>query len=305
MSTRNYMDLTPIVLFIFNRPWHTKKTIEALQKNILASESNLFVFSDGPKTVADGPKVKEVRDYIRTINGFKSLSIIERDRNFGLAESIITGVTEVVNQYGKIIVMEDDLISSRNFLKFMNQALTTYKDQNEIFSVTGYNFLPKIPVGYKEQVFLSYRPSSWGWGTWADRWNKADWEVKDFDAFMKNKNDHVRFNRGGDDLTGMLVKQMKGEIDSWGIRWCYTHYKHSAYCIVPVTSKIKNIGFDNSGTHCGASGRYDVPLDDCTVEIELSRDIHINEDIVNAVANFHPKTFLQRIKVAIENYIHR
>jgi hypothetical protein len=303
MVDRNHMDLAPIILFVFNRPWHTKKTIEALQKNFLAGESNLFVFSDGPKTVADEPKVQEVRDYIRTFDGFKSISINERDRNFGLADSIINGVTGIVNQYGKIIVLEDDLISSSNFLKFMNQALTTYKGKKEIFSITGYNFLSKIPNGYREQVFLSYRPSSWGWGTWADRWNAADWEVKDFDTFMKNKNEQVRFNRGGDDLTGMLVKQMKGKIDSWGIRWCYTHFKHKAYCLVPVISKIKNIGFDNSGTHCAASGRYDVPLDDCTVEIELPSDIHINEDIVNAVADFHPKTFIQRIKVAIEKCI--
>lgn len=297
------MDLAPIVLFIFNRPWHTKQTIEALQKNILASESNLFVFSDGPKTAADELKVQEVRDYIKTIDGFKSLSIIEREKNFGLAESVITGVTEVVNVHGKIIVLEDDLISSHNFLKYINRALTTYKAKKELFSITGYNFLTDVPIGYREQVFLSYRPSSWGWGTWADRWNKADWEVRDFDTFMKNKNDQVRFNRGGDDLTAMLVKQMKGEVDSWGIRWCYTHFKHGAYCLVPVTSKIKNIGFDNSGTHCASSEKYDVPLDDCTVEIELPHDIQINEDIVNAVANFHPKTFIQRIKVAIGKYI--
>ena len=303
MSDSNYVDLAPIVLFIFNRPWHTTQTIEALQKNKLFGESHLFVFSDGPKIASDEPKVQEVRDYIKTIDGFKSLSIIERNRNVGLAESIIVGVTEIVNQYGKIIVLEDDLISSRNFLKFMNQALTTYEDKKEVFSITGYNFLTNVPNGYRDRVFLSYRPSSWGWGTWADRWNKSDWEVKDFDTFMKNKSDQVRFNRGGDDLTSMLAKQMKGEIDSWGIRWCYTHFKHGAYCLVPVTSKIKNIGFDNSGTHCASSEKYDVPIDDGTVEIELPRDLQVNEDIVNAVANFHPKTFLQRIKVAIGKYI--
>jgi len=301
MSGRNYRDLAPIILFVFNRPWHTRQTIEALQKNLYARESNLFVFSDGPKTVADESKVQEVRDYIRTCVGFKSMSIRERDRNFGLAESIITGVTEIVNQYGNIIVLEDDLISSPNFLKFMNRALMVYEGKKEIFSVTGYNFLSKIPDSYKEQVFLSYRPSSWGWGTWADRWEKADWEVKEYDAFMKNRAEQVRFNRGGDDLTGMLTQQMKGKLDSWGIRWCFTHFLHNAYCLVPVISKINNIGFDNSGTHCKSSEKYIVALDDCANEIDLPQDIKINEDISRAVYEFHRFTFINKIKF----FLHR
>lgn len=293
----------PIALFAYKRPLHTRRTVESLQENVLAKESELYVFCDGPKSDADHEGIAAVRDYIDSLTGFKRIHIKHRGINLGLAQSIIAGVTDVVNRHGCIIVVEDDLISSSNFLQFMNQALTAYETREKIFSVTGYNFLSKIPDGYKEQVFLSYRPSSWGWGTWADRWKKADWEVKDFNRFMKNRTDQFRFNRGGDDLTAMLAKQMKGEIDSWGIRWCYTHFKHGAYCLVPVTSKIKNIGFDNSGTHCALSGKYDVPLDDGTVEIELPRDIQINEEIVNAVANFHPKTFIQRIKVAIEKYI--
>lgn len=295
--------LAPIALFAYRRPWHTRKTVQSLQENVLAKDSELYIFCDGAKSDADQEDIREVRQYINTVKGFKKTYIINRERNWGLAKSVISGVTEVIERFGRIIVMEDDLVSSPNFLKFMNLALTTYEDRNELFSITGYNFLTNVPIGYREQVFLSYRPSSWGWGTWTDRWNKADWEVRDFDTFMKNKNDQVRFNRGGDDLTEMLVKQMKGEVDSWGIRWCYTHFKHGAYCLVPITSKIKNIGFDNSGTHCASSEKYDVPLDDCTVEIELPHDIQINEDIVNAVANFHPKTFIQRIKVAIGKYI--
>jgi hypothetical protein len=303
MSERNHMGLVPIVLFVFNRPWHTKQTIETLKKNSLAIESNLFFYSDGPKTVADEPKVKEVRDYINTLNGFKKIQITHREKNLGLAKSIISGVTDIVNKYGRVIVMEDDLISSVNFLEFMNQALIAYEANKEIFSVTGYNFLPRMPAGYKEQVFLSYRPSSWGWGTWADRWNKADWEVKNFDTFMRNKKDQVRFNRGGDDLTGMLVKQMKGEIDSWGIRWCFTHFLHDAFCIVPVVSKINNIGFDESGTHCIASGRYNVPLDDCKTEIDLPDDININVDITNAVYKFHKFSFIQKFRFIIERWM--
>lgn len=293
----------PIALFVYKRPFHTKKTVESLQKNVMVQDSELHVFCDGPKSDADNEDIAAIRDYINSLTGFKKVHITHREQNLGLAKSIISGVTDVVNRHGRIIVMEDDLISSPNFLLFMNKALTAYEEKKEIFSVTGYNFLSKIPDNYEPQVFLSYRPSSWGWGTWADRWKKADWEVKNFDTFMKNKKDQVRFNRGGDDLTGMLVKQMKGEINSWGIRWCFTHFLHDAYCIVPVVSKINNIGFDESGTHCKTSGRYNVPLDDCKTEIELPDDININLDITNAVYKFHKFSFIQKIRFIIERWM--
>ena len=104
------MILAPIVLFTYNRPWHTRQTIEALQKNHLASESVIFIFSDGPKTKEDEPKVEEVRKFLKTIQGFKQIEIIEREKNWGLAKNIIDGVTKVVNEYGKVIVLEDDII---------------------------------------------------------------------------------------------------------------------------------------------------------------------------------------------------
>ena len=161
------MKLAPIVIFTYNRPWHTQQTVEALLKNEYASESDLIIFSDAPKNEAAKKGVEETRSYIRNITGFKSLRIIERDRNFGLANNIIDGVTSIVNEFGRIIILEDDLLTSPYFLKFMNEALDKYEKVEEVVSVHGYLY----PV--KEEVptnFFLKHTDSLGWGTWKESW---------------------------------------------------------------------------------------------------------------------------------------
>ena len=160
-------NLAPIVLFVYNRLNHTKRTIEALKNNFLAEKSELFIFSDGPKRKEDVIKVKEVRKYIHHLTGFKQVNVMERAENYGLAQSIVTGVNEIISQYGKVIVLEDDLITDINFLTYMNEGLIKYQEDTRVFSVTGYSYLKKGP---SEPFFLKIC-SSWSWGTWkaADR----------------------------------------------------------------------------------------------------------------------------------------
>ena len=254
------MTLSPLILTVYNRPIHTKKTVEALLKNELASKSILYIYSDYLKKEEHREDVKKVREYIHTIKGFKEIHITERKQNYGLAKSIIQGVTEVINKHDKVILIEDDLVTSPMFLTYMNNMLDKYKDEKKIYSITGYNFPPKlmkIPKEYKYDIYFSPRAGSWGWATWKDRWNNADWEVKDYDKFLKDRRLQKEFNKGGDDLTDMLIKQMNGELDSWAIRWCYTHFKNNAYCIYPVKSYVDNIGWDGSGVHCGINNKYD------------------------------------------------
>lgn len=272
--------LAPIILFVYNRPWHTKQTIEALQKNELASESELFIYSDAPKKEEAEEKVKEVREYINTIIGFNKITIIERKENLGLANSIIDGVTEKISTFGKIIVLEDDLVTSSYFLKFMNDGLNFFKDDKKIWSLSGFNPPIKIPTDYEEEIYLNFRASSWGWATWEDRWNKIDWEVKDFNCFIQNKKEQKRFNRGGEDMTAMLKNQIDGKIDSWAIRWCYSQYKDSSYCIYPVTSKVRNIGNDGSGVHCGKTDKNDVILDN--KKTKFSTNLKENKALLKA-----------------------
>ena len=288
-------ELAPIVLFVYNRPWHTQKTVEALLKNKLANESNLFIFADGPKNEEDSKKVSSVRSIIKSIRGFRTIQIIERERNWGLADSVIKGVTEVIDNYGKVIVLEDDILSSTNFLKFINDALQFYENDNKIFSISGYTFPIKIPSSYPYDVFIMYRSSSWGWATWKNRWDKVDWEVSDFGKFLKNKDAKSLFNRGGDDLTPMLVKQMKGKIDSWAIRWAYAHYKEDAFCLYPVISNIKNIGIDNTGTHSTKTKKFEVVLDNGQKKYKLIKNLTIDESIIQSMKRFSRLKFHKKM----------
>ena len=164
------MTTFPIILFTYNRPDHTRLTVESLRRNTGAAESDLYIFCDGPKNDQHTEKVRDVRQYLRRIEGFKSVNMVERDANLGLAKSIIAGTSQVLEKHAACIVLEDDMLSAPTFLLFMNEALRAYRDRDDIFSVTGYNYPLEIPPDYPYDAYLSYRGSSWGWGTWADRW---------------------------------------------------------------------------------------------------------------------------------------
>ncbi len=285
----------PILLFTYNRPWHTQQTLDALAKNALAPESSLFVFSDAARTSQDEEKVEETRQMLRKIKGFREVHVIERSVNLGLATSIIEGTTEIFKKFDTVIVLEDDLVSAPNMLNFMNDALVKYQYTPEIFSVSAYNFPFHVPVHYTYDVYLSYRFLSWGWATWRDRWQKADWEIKDYHAFISDRNAQIQFNKGGEDLTRMLQRQREGKINSWAVRWSYAHYKHNAYALVPVVSKIKNIGADDSGTHVEKTSRYDVLLDDGKKSYHLPDHIALDPVVTGNFQKFFKKSWLRKL----------
>jgi hypothetical protein len=255
------MQLAPICLFTYKRLQCTKQTIEALQKNFLASESRLFIFSDSAKKEADQAAVEEVRNYLETIKGFAEVNIIKREKNWGLANSIIDGVSNILAQYQRVIVLEDDLITAPNFLTYMNQALEFYESNKEVFSIAGYTSPLKFPSDYEYDVYFAPRASSWGWASWHDRWKDIDWQVKDFESFIKNSEQKKRFNQGGSDMVRMLSRQMRGEMDSWAIRWCYHQFKMQQMTVFPMRSKIQNIGFGDNATHTKFN-RFATILDD-------------------------------------------
>ena len=293
------MTLAPVVLFAYNRPDHMRQTIEALQKNELADRSDLFIYSDGPKDEQTEKAVQKVREYIHTINGFKTVTIREREENWGLAKSIIGGVTEVINEYGRIIVLEDDLISSPMFLNYMNYYLNAYKNEHKVFSITGFNYpqnLFNIPDDYIYSIYFGCRCMSWSWATWSDRWDKVDWQIKDFGTFIQDKKSKKLFNRGGDDLTDMLKSQIEGKIDSWAIRWCYAHYKHNSYCVYPIKSLIKNLGFDGTGVHCGNTNKFNSQLIHGKFDFKNPPTIEINGYLAEQTINIYSwKTIIKRI----------
>lgn len=265
------MRLAPIVLFVYNRPEHTSKTIDYLLRNEHSKDSELYIFSDGPKDSISEKSVKEVRKIIRQVKGFKRIETLESIHNRGLANSIIEGVSSVFKVYDSVIVLEDDLITSPNFLKFMNDALYFYKDVFNIWSVSGFSPTIKTPHNYPHDIYLSLRASSWGWGSWHDRWKMVDWEVRDQDDFKQNKALQREFDKGGNDLTPMLISQINGEIDSWAIRWNYAQCKYSRYSVVPLVSKIFNAGKDGTGIHSVAVRErfviFDAGQESCLMEI--------------------------------------
>lgn len=245
-------NLAPIVLFVYNRLQHTKQTIEALKENRLADKSDLYIYSDGPKNDSDLDKVQEVRKYIANINGFNNVTVILREKNMGLATSVITGVTDIINKYGRIIVLEDDLITSPCFLEYMNLALEKYQGEKKVFSITGYSFFEngnkKLP-----QTYFSSIVSSWTWATWKDRWDMFEENPTDWKELKTNKKKRMLFDYDGCyDYTEMMISQMeKKTIDSWAIRWYYTSFKNEGLTLYVNKSLCKNCGFDGSGTHCG------------------------------------------------------
>lgn len=250
--------IAPILLFVYNRLEHTKQTIDALQLNDLAKDSNLFIYSDAEKTIEDEKNVQEVRDYLKTISGFKKIEIVERNENYGLAKSIIEGVSDIVNTYEKVIVLEDDLITSPFFLDYMNDALEVYKDEASVYQVSGYSF----PVeSIDDSAYLLPITSTWGWGTWRNSWNNFIQDAKPYLQQIKKVKKKFNFHNSYD-YYKMLENQVEGLNKSWGIRWYLTVYLLEGKCVYPYKSHVKNIGHDGSGEHCKKTTIYDTDLAD-------------------------------------------
>jgi len=288
------MKTAPIVLFTYNRPEHLRRTVEALKKNYLARQSELIIFSDGPKEGEDPHAVDEVRHCISTIRGFRCIGGKTQSRNVGLARSVIMGMTAIFKAYDRAIVLEDDLITAPDFLFFINMCLDAYKHDSRIFSVSGYT--PNIDFsGYDKDIYLAPRTCSWGWGTWRDRWNKVDWEVKDFDSFIRSKQLRREFNCGGEDSSVMLLRQMRGKIDSWAVRFYYSCFKNGGLCVYPTRSRVKNNGADGSGTHfTRMTSKYDIPYELQKSPFSLPVSIHTDKDILKRFAAFYRPSIQRR-----------
>lgn len=288
------MKISPILLFVYNRPDHAFKALQALSVNEMAASSDLYVFSDGPRDDSQKDKVSAVRKVVAGFApSFKSFHMQESETNQGLAASIISGVTSIIERHGRVVVVEDDLITSSDFLTFMNSCLDFYEKEKRIFSVTGYSPRLVVPFSFAKDVTAFYRISSWGWGTWEDRWRSVDWQVRDFESFIANKHERKSFNRSGEDATIMLLKQMEGEIDSWAIRFNYAAYKQDALTIFPARSKVNNIGADGSGTHFGKTKKYQVSLSESGPP-QLVRNIEPDKLILRRFRKHHRPSLLRR-----------
>lgn len=250
--------LAPIVLFTYNRLEHTKKTVEALQKNIYSKDSQLIIYADGAKNPDAIESVSKVRKYLYSIDGFKSIEIIERKENWGLAKNIIDGVTAVVEKYGKIIVLEDDIITSKYFLKYMNDALEIYKLKDEVIQISGY--LYPMQKDNLPDVFFMDRPDCWGWATWKNQWALFE---RDPDKLIKEftKDDIYRFNCDGVvDFWSQVVDNYNGKLYTWAIFFQVASFKANKKTLYPKVSMTYNIGNDGSGENCGITKFFDTKI---------------------------------------------
>ena len=256
------MNYAPIVVFGFNRPDALRNTIASLLRNEEAKLSDLFVFVDGPREgkVGEKEKVEEVRDYVKSITGFNSLHYTFAETNKGLADSIIGGVSEVINEYGKVIVLEDDLVLMPNFLNFMNQGLDYYESNQRVMSVCGHSCKVKVPAGYPYDAYFFTRSSSWGWGTWKDRWDAVDWKLEDWNAVVANRKAFVKSL--GSDVFKMLNDWKHGKNHSWAIRFCYAQFVQKKLSVIPNKSLVDNKGFGGDGTNCKRYSRFKFELND-------------------------------------------
>lgn len=241
--------LASVVLFVYNRPIHTKNTINSLINCNLSEKTNLYVISDGYKSNTDKELVKKVRQYLKNVKHFNQIKLIERNTNFGLANNIIKGVTEILDIENRIIVLEDDLILSNNFLIFMNAALNYYQDNKKVGSISGYSFPVKVPRDYSYEIYFNTRPSSWGWAIWKDRWDKIEWDINRLNLQNIGSNEINIFNKSGNDLFRTLEKQKKGKINSWAIRLAYHQYKNNLFTVYPLITKVENHGVGYDATH--------------------------------------------------------
>lgn len=254
-------ELAPIVLFVYNRPRHTAKTLLYLSRNDLVDKSNLFIFADGPRVDADKAeraKIKETRDVCRSFKSAALVKIVESETNQGLAASITRGVGEIINRYGKIIVLEDDLELSPQFLNYMNKALNMYAENSKVFHISGYWYPEQINTKILEQSFFYRATSCWGWGTWKDRWRKLETDPKFLMQRVRRKIfGRYRFNiQGGYDFFGHLEKNAEGTMNTWAIKWYASVFINNGLCLHPKHSYVNNFGHDGSGTNCKLDFKY-------------------------------------------------
>jgi hypothetical protein len=279
------MKLAPIVLFVYSRLEHTKQTIEALQKNTLAKESDIFIYSDAPKNKNAQEKVKQVREFIDKVDGFKNITIIKQEANKGLASSIISGVSHIVKKFGKVIVVEDDLVTSPYFLSFMNDALNFYENKKKVWHISGWSYPTKFCT--KEQMYFYRTMDCWGWATWADRWSYFE---KNTSKLVKNfsKRDIKKFNLDGYNNIWIQVLMNKyKQIDTWAIYWCANIFEKKGMCVNPVQSFVRNIGFDGGGEHCSDPDYKDNLVLNQIEKIVFSEDIKEDKNIIEQIKSYY------------------
>ena len=303
------MKLAPITLFVYNRPWHTEQTLKALSLNKYSDNSKLYVYCDGPKYKAskqDLNNIQQVRSIVKKKNWCREVVVIENDTNLGLANSVINGVSDVIKKHGRVIVIEDDIVTSKYFLEYMNRGLECYKEEDEVYGVSGYCFPSKTKV--KEETFFLPIMSSWGYGTWEDRWSKINFNEKDLFKEVQSKGLESKINFGRLNYYQMLKAQVDKRIDSWAVRFYVSMYLDRGVFLFPNISLLQNIGFDGSGIHCNKddSNMYYLTLNKDVKVVIAKKNVRIDSKIIKNFKSIdlsNKKKMMKYFKKLIKNIV--
>lgn len=279
-------EFAPIALFVYNRPSHTRQTVKALRENDLSKDSDLVVFSDAPKSAAQTEAVCEVREYIRQIDGFKSVTIVRRETNYGLARSIIGGVTKLCEEYGRVIVLEDDLVTSPHFLRFMNNALDRYESEDRVMHISGFSYPVQNPI--EGSTFFFRVPLCWGWATWARSWKFFEKDLNVLQCFTNKQKFQFNIENSYSKFWEQLELNRSGSLNSWFIFWYASVFLQNGLCLYPSQSLVENIGHDGSGMNCGVNNLFHVTLSGQPIAIQ-NIPIAETEAVFNAHKNYFKK----------------
>ena len=249
-------NFAPIALFVYNRPEHTRRTIKFLKQNLLAEQSRLFIFSDASKNQSSQILVEQVREIIKSVDGFLEVQIIERKSNMGLADSIIDGVSRLVKEYGKVIVFEDDLISSSYPLQYFNDALKRYQNEEKVMHIGAYMYAlndESLP-----ETFFYRAATSWGWATWDRAWINFEPDIDQLISQFNTEKKHQFSIEGAMNFWKQIQEFKSGKNNSWAIRWYASIFLKGGLTLNPSQSLINNIGHDGTGIHSGLNDIYNV-----------------------------------------------
>ncbi len=242
--------LAPIGMSVYMRLNHIRRTVEALKKNALASKSILHIFSDAPHE-GDEAAVAEVRKYINKIDGFAEVNITERETNSRVYNNRM-GMRSLLDNYGKLIWMEEDIVTSPGFLEYMNSALEYYTDEDRVISITGYTPPIRLPQDYVNDVFFLQRFNAWGFGSWKKKFDRIEEKIdpQEYRNKMRNREFHRKLVKNGPDIPRLIDRDVAGIIDALDLKIMYQQVLHDWYTVYPRQSLVQNIGHDGSGVHC-------------------------------------------------------
>ncbi len=273
----------PIALFVYNRPQHTERTLKFLKQNELAAESRLFIFSDGAKTPADEQAVTEVRDLLKNIDGFRSVEIIERKENMGLANSIIAGVSRLVADYKQVIVLEDDLITSPYTLTYFNEALERYRNEEKVMHIGAYMY--NLKDHNLPETFFYRAATSWGWATWERAWQHFEPNVDTLISQFSLQKKYDFSIENTMNFWKQIQDYKNGKNSSWAIRWYASIFLKGGLTLNPSHSLVNNIGHDGTGIHSGINDIYNVIINPKAIT-EFPSELKENPEAYSAIKGF-------------------